>query len=273
MQRARVFAGVGMAAMLGAAIAWGSRKQARSAQPDLSATRLALRETRLPFLVYCLYLIVKWFFARGCENTARRNACTVIRAEQRGGFFIEVKVQQWLIAHAPLLVKLANGLYVAGYFGLLAFAYALFYLTSAERFRIFKQAFAWCAGLAMVVFWRFPTAPPRKMAAYGFIDTDRDHGMNLTNNRRFLSFFNEYAAMPSLHFAWAVLVGLTATQYRNSLIRAFGFLYPCFTAALVLVTGHHYLLDLVGGGVVAGLAFAGAARCFPPRPDQSRRTH
>ena len=61
--------------------------------------------------------------------------------------------------------------------------------------------------------------------------------------------------MPSLHFGWALLVGIMAYTSRRRFLRILGVLYPCCMASVIVITGHHYILDIIGGGTVVSLAY------------------
>jgi hypothetical protein len=62
--------------------------------------------------------------------------------------------------------------------------------------------------------------------------------------------------MPSLHFGWALLVGMMAYTFDRRALKVIGVTYPCCMAVVIVTTGHHYLLDIAGGGVVVGLAYS-----------------
>jgi membrane-associated phospholipid phosphatase len=68
---------------------------------------------------------------------------------------------------------------------------------------------------------------------------------------------DQFAAMPSLHIAWAVwsAVGVWCLTRRKA-IRALAVAYPILTCFVVLGTGNHYLLDVVAGAVTVAVAFA-----------------
>jgi membrane-associated phospholipid phosphatase len=90
----------------------------------------------------------------------------------------------------------------------------------------------------------------------GFVDTQQTFGSSLYNRKTFLSFYNPYAAMPSLHFGWALLVGIVSYSLRRRTFKILGILYPCLMALVIVTTGHHYFLDILGGGIAVGVAYA-----------------
>jgi membrane-associated phospholipid phosphatase len=94
----------------------------------------------------------------------------------------------------------------------------------------------------------------------GFIDTLQVYN-NLSYQAQSTQFFvNPYAAMPSLHVGWAVLVaiGVLRAFPGNRFVVVLAVLHPLAQAASTVVTGNHYLLDAVGGLAAAGLGVVGA---------------
>ncbi len=113
------------------------------------------------------------------------------------------------------------------------------------------------AGLA--AFAVVPVAPPRMLP--GFVDTMARFsgvgwwGADASAPRGFGGFTNQFAAMPSLHVAWALWCGWQLVQHgHRAAVRAFGVLYPLIITVAVIATANHYLLDAVAGLVVVLLA-------------------
>jgi PAP2 superfamily len=101
--------------------------------------------------------------------------------------------------------------------------------------------------LAFAVFWLFPVAPPRMLA--GFVDVVAStHAIGSWHTGALASAANQYAAMPSLHIAWAVWCTLVVwCVWKERWVRALAVAYPFLTGFAVLATGNHYVLDLLGG--------------------------
>jgi hypothetical protein len=102
---------------------------------------------------------------------------------------------------------------------------------------------------------------------YGFIDTQQVYSDGFYNQKLVLSFYNPYAAMPSLHFGFTLLVGIMAYSLGRKSLRVFGVLYPVVMAAVIITTGHHYFLDVAGGGLVVVLAY-GLVKGLPSLVEQ-----
>ena len=108
-----------------------------------------------------------------------------------------------------------------------------------------------------------------KARAFEFQDTvhrtDKDGGSIWTTNK----FCNRWAAMPILHFRYALLIGLTIMwlslrmrgrgllSWRRTLRVSFGFGYPLLVLVAVIATANHFFLDVVSGTIVIALAWAG----------------
>ena len=72
---------------------------------------------------------------------------------------------------------------------------------------------------------------------------------------------NQYAAMPSLHIAWAVWCAVAAAFVVSSRgARVALIAYPCLTVFAIIVTGNHYWIDAVGGVIVLGAGYAVGSR-------------
>jgi membrane-associated phospholipid phosphatase len=221
--------------------------------------------------LYWLYSSIRFFVARDDPYEAFNNAFKLIDLERQLGVFYEPTIQRWLVDHALGVVRVANEFYTIGYFPVLILCGILLYRFCPQRFRTFKLTFMLGLGFALVSFSVFPLAPPRLLPEVGFVDTQWVYGSSLYRQKSVLSFYNPYAAMPSLHFGWALLVGLMAHSFDRWVLKVLGVLYPCCMAIAIVITGHHYFLDIVGGGGVIALAYSivkTLPRAFPvPTPD------
>lgn len=124
-------------------------------------------------------------------------------------------------------------------------------------YRWARSALGFATILALVGFWLYPLAPPRLMPGLGIIDTV--HGVQDFSKPDYgtlTHLTNQYAAMPSLHFGWSLWCGLVIAILAPKLwMKALGLLHPLFTAAAIVATGNHWILDAVGGALVVGGGF------------------
>ncbi len=124
----------------------------------------------------------------------------------------------------------------------------------ADIYRPLRNSLVLVNVLAFVVFWRYPVAPPRMLP--GFTDVVAStHAIGSWHTGSLASHANEFAAMPSLHIAWAVWCSIAVWALTSRpWVRALAVLYPCLTALAVLATGNHFLLDIVGGLLTIAVA-------------------
>jgi hypothetical protein len=111
--------------------------------------------------------------------------------------------------------------------------------------------------IALLGFYLYPTAPPRLLSGFGYIDTvARFHTWGSLANPNIAKESNQFAAMPSLHIGWALWAGIAVfVCARHLWVRILGLLYPLCTLAVIVGTANHYILDAVAGAAVVALAF------------------
>ncbi len=173
--------------------------------------------------------------------------------------------------HLLLEVKLQSAVHVLpGLTGLLAAAYLTFHLTVTAAvllwlhqrrpaaFPFVRTTLLLASGLSLIGFLAYPTAPPR-LAGIGIADTVSHGPMDL--NHGFVSLlYNPYAAVPSMHIGYALVVAVTLLRHgRRSLVRILGALYPPFVLLVIVATGNHFLLDAAAGAITVAVAAASAS--------------
>lgn len=198
----------------------------------------------------------------GGELEAFRNAENLIAWERGLGLYFEETWQQWSLAFKPFTVAMN---YFYGSFHFIVTAGAIIYLFRKfpDDYPRWRNTLAVTTGLALVGFILWPLMPPRLLPqSYGYIDT-------LARYPTFWSFdsgamqsvSNQFAAMPSLHFGWALFcaVALVPRVSRRGAKVVLAF-YPMLTLVAIVVTGNHFWLDAVGGAVILGIGFLVARR-------------
>jgi PAP2 superfamily len=209
-----------------------------------------------------------YFFVRGLVDAkvalAYENAERVIDVEQATGIFVEQDLQSWVIGHG-WLVDILNWIYIYGHWPVVVGTLIWLLARHRSEYARFRNAMLISGAIGLVIFVSFPVSPPRFMTDYGFIDTVTDR----TNAYRVLqppAFTNQYAAMPSLHFGWNLLMGIAWASLAGSRwARLFGWLMPALMFAGIVLTANHYLLDGVAGGALAMLGFVVATRLMAGR--------
>ena len=188
------------------------------------------------------------------ESRAFRNAHEVIGAERALGLSHEAAAQRALHPAEPFL----STYYMLGFGPLILTALVWLAWRRRDLYRSLRTALLCSIGLAALVHLTFPVAPPRLVAGLGISDWVGLSGGHDTGSFAGIR-FNPYAAMPSMHVGWSLLVGIVAWRALPGRLGALGLLHPALMTLAVTATGNHYLLDAIGGAAVAlaGLGVAG----------------
>jgi hypothetical protein len=111
--------------------------------------------------------------------------------------------------------------------------------------------------IALLGFYLYPLAPPRLLPHYGYIDTLlKFHTWGSLADPKVAAHSNQYAAMPSLHIAWALWCGLSIFMCAQRLwVRLLALVYPLGTFLVIIGTANHFIIDAVGGAAILAAAF------------------
>ena len=216
-----------------------------------TAMRLLL-EAGILVAAYLAYEAVRRLVAPN-SHEAFGHALSIIRVEQELGIFHEVTAQRLIVEH-DWLVTLFNWVYVWGYLPVIAGAALYLYARHHDFYTRYRNAFLLSGAMGLVIFALLPVAPPRMLPEFGFVDTVR---VNSVVYRQFedSDLVNEFAAVPSFHFGWILLVGLAVIQANHNLLaRATGVILPIAMLAAIIFTANHYLLDAIIGGAIVLVA-------------------
>jgi hypothetical protein len=210
----------------------------------------------------------------GDPSTAFRNARNVIDLEKATGVFVEADVQRMLMGHETL-VALLNQFYMSAHWIVTPLFFVWLYRYRRHAYRYVRNAFLAANGVALVVFMLFPVAPPRLAGGgEGFVDTLHSvSGVDL-HGGMLSGWFNPHAAVPSMHFGYAFLIGVVGIALvRNPLARLAFAAYPALVLLTIVGTANHYVLDAAAGGAVMLLGLAAVA-AWPALADRAphRRT-
>lgn len=211
--------------------------------------------------LYGAYLLLR-NLAIGSPDQAFANARGLVSVERTVGIFHEGSVQHAITA---LPVQRFFDLYYLLGFGPLIVA-MLVWLGARNRadYRTLRTALLLSIAVASIAYLLLPTAPPRLVAGLGISDTV---GLSAHDTGSFGGIrFNPYAAMPSMHVGWSLLVALIGIRVsRRRLVKAAFALHPFVMALTVTATGNHYFLDSMVGALVALLAYALVTSSLPAR--------
>jgi membrane-associated phospholipid phosphatase len=197
--------------------------------------------------------------ARGVADrdpaAAFENGLKVIDFEQRANALFELSLQA-VVESSELLAVATWGTYWLSQFTVLAITLLWVYLRRNEHFTRFRNMIMLTNVLGLIGYVLAPTAPPRMFHDFGFVDTlarfaTLNHGSGLI---QFAS--NPYAAMPSLHAADALIVGVALALFvRRWWAKVLWLAWPVWVWFTVMATGNHFWLDIVAG---VGVALAAA---------------
>ena len=202
---------------------------------------------------------------------AFQNAREMIRIERAFGLFFEEDLQDLFLDWRPF-IQFWNLFYGTFHFVVTVVALILLFRRFPARYPRWRNTLAATTGLALIGFATYPLMPPRLLpASYGFVDTLRVYGgLWSFQSGPVAQVSNQYAAMPSLHFAWStwsalVLYPMLVRPWSRALI----LLYPAATLFAIVVTANHYWIDAAGGalvlavGTAVGFALAAATARHP----------
>jgi uncharacterized membrane protein YbhN (UPF0104 family) len=207
---------------------------------------------------------------RGDRATAMAHAHAVVDRERDLGIFVELDVQRWVL-HAPSLVSdIANWTYFNCQFTITFSVVLWVYLRRNGAYARLRNTLLAVDLIGLVGYLAYPAAPPRMLPALGFADTLNQTSVNHQSGA-VAALSNPYAAMPSLHTAYALIIGLTARRLvRSRWLRIMWTLYPGLVVFSIIATGNHFVLDAAAGAAVAAtaaVAIAAAPRIGrPPMP-------
>jgi hypothetical protein len=224
-----------------------------------------LGELLVVFLLLQVYDFVKSLEAVRA-HASLVHARDVLAIERDLHVDFEWSLNHWLAQHHTLdtlLVWWYQYSHITGTMVVLACCYLFF----PVMYRSARNTLVVTNVVGMAVFVVLPVMPPRLLPHAGFIDSvalagyGTDHGGPVEPA--------QFAAMPSLHLAWAMWVGvLLFAMLKGVRHRGLAFVYPAITTLAVITTGNHYVLDVVAGIALAVIALAvcGFARFLRPVP-------
>jgi membrane-associated phospholipid phosphatase len=221
----------------------------------------ALRQIGLWVVADLCYEAVRGI-AEGRASDAFANGRILIDMERSTGTFFEPGFQGMLLGQR-WLIDLANFAYMNTHFVLTASFLVWLYLFRNETYYFVRNMFMVAMGLALVGYAFFPAAPPRLFPEFGFVDTITDFSQVNHDSAVVKLFVNPYAAVPSMHIAFALMIAGPAVRIcRHAAAKVLWALYPLFVMFVVVVTGNHFWLDAAAGALVASLSGIAAAYLF-----------
>ncbi|WP_327372983.1 phosphatase PAP2 family protein [Streptomyces sp. NBC_01216] len=208
-------------------------------------------------LVTALFLVYKFgrLFANGHEPRAFRNADRIWDAERAVHLPGEGSVQA-LLLHGDTLVRVANTYYAAVHFPATIAFLGWLYLRRPAHYLWSRRVLTVVTSAALALHLLIPLAPPRMLTTAGLVDTAQVYGPSVYGaTPETDSMANQFAAMPSLHFGWALMVAIGLIAATRSRLRWLWLLHPLVTLLVIVGTANHYWLDALAAAALLALAF------------------
>jgi hypothetical protein len=207
-------------------------------------------------LVVALLLLYKYarFLGKDHVDEALRNARDVIGVERSLGVFSEARLQD-LVLSDTALIRFLNAYYLVAHVIVTAGAFVWLYVRHPPMYRRFRNVMITITLTGMVGHLLLPLAPPRMFPHLGFVDTAKVFGpATYGAGSPYKGFANQFAAMPSLHFGWALVIAWAVLLATRSRWRYLVILHPVITLAAIVLTANHYWLDAFAATVLFVLA-------------------
>lgn len=232
--------------------------------------------------MYGVYSLIRNTFGSASVDpeAAYDNALRVIDVEKALGIYHERAIQQAFIDH-DWFIRMWNIFYGSFHFIVPIAVLVLLWTRSGRAYRLWRNTVVATTLLGLIGFSTFPLMPPRLLCEceygsgvpHGYVDTLATlGGLWSFDSGGMAAISNQYAAMPSLHVAWALWCAAAAMAVaRTRWVRVAVWAYPVATTFAVVVTANHYFLDAVGGAAVLVVGY-GIARVVEAVGDR-RRSH
>ncbi len=229
----------------------------------------------LLFVSFLLFYKLSRALAIGDDLTPFQNAQLVIEWEYQLGIFYELEIQQFFLDKTALF-KFINWIYIKLHIPTTIIFFVWLFYKKRKHYLYIRNGFLIANVITLFFFLWFPCAPPRMINGMeindyrelglgvienlnligiylneGFIDTlYQISGINLYEGVN-KNLFNQFAAMPSMHFGNSLLIAVGIYWYSNKAwLKWLVALYPLFVLTVIVMTGNHFFLDAVLGGII-----------------------
>ena len=197
--------------------------------------------------------VVTYFGVRGLTSTSPEvaidHAHDIVALEE----LLALDHEQWLqdlVVPSDAMSTFFNWIYIWGHWPVIVATLLWLALRHRTIYLRLRNGMMASGGLGLLVYTTYPVAPPR-LANLGMVDTvtERSQAYRVLQPPAFV---NQYAAMPSLHVGWDLLVGLAILAAATATwLRVVGALMPVLMVLATIATANHYLLDAIAGIVFA----------------------
>jgi hypothetical protein len=222
------------------------------------ARRRSLVSRRLPWWVEALLAVAGYEIYGAIQGAtdgeraeALRHGWSIIHLEQHLHLWVEPTINGWLSPHHLLSIA-SDYYYELSHAFVTAAVLVWLWRRHPAAYARWRNILLGLSLAALAVFWAYPVAPPR-LTAPGLTDVLVKYDA-LGAAHAPSGLIDLYAALPSLHVAWAVWCGLAVVAAGRTRRRWLALTYPMMTTLVVLTTANHYVVDAVAGGMLTALA-------------------
>jgi len=197
---------------------------------------------------------------------AFEHARDLISIERSLGIFVEPAINAWS-ENSSAITALASWIYINAQFSVTVFSLVYIYLRFNRNFYFVRNMFMVAMGIALLGYALFPTAPPRLMPEWGFIDSVSVYTGVSHDSVAVTALFNPYAAVPSMHIAFSLMIGIPLSLLATwRPVKIFWALYPLLVFFVIVATANHFIADAFLGALTAGCAAYAASWMARVRP-------
>jgi membrane-associated phospholipid phosphatase len=201
------------------------------------------------------YEVVRALADRG-PSPALANAERVVALERHFGGLYDLHLQHWALGVGNTFVQLADWTYWLSQFAVLVAGLLWIYVRRNHTYRRLRNTLFIVNTLGLVGYLMLPTMPPRLLGGVGFVDTVSNASLTFSSGI-VKALANPYAAMPSLHAADALVLGIALASVVGSRPLKLAFVFwPIWVSFSLLATGNHFWLDVAAGVLLAALGIA-----------------
>ncbi|MEV6769583.1 phosphatase PAP2 family protein [Nocardia sp. NPDC051030] len=212
----------------------------------------ALGQLALITVLYMIYRIGR-ILAAGEETRALDNAHELVSWENTFQMVDETRVQAVFVDH-EFLAKSANIYYATAHFTVAVVALIWLWAYRPSYYRLTRNLMVAITAAALLLHVLMPIAPPRMLPEDGFVDLAARYGPSVYGPPETDHLSNQFAAMPSLHVGWAMLLAVALIAATRTPWRWLLLAHPAITLIVVIGTGNHYWLDTMAATTLLAVA-------------------
>jgi len=222
---------------------------------NLSARKAHILELSLVVGAYLVYFFTRGLVFSDYSGIGMENAGRIISFEKALGFFWEPGWQSWVLSNAKGFATVLNWTYIITYWPVIVVTGGALYVVNRPKYYYYRSVVVINLVGALLIFMLFPVTSPFNITEY-FVNTIQELGPGFYGGSEMAVVYNAQAAMPSLHFSWTVILGVLFMRTFKGWFRIAGVFYPILTFLAIIITGNHFILDAVVGGILAIASFA-----------------